>query len=38
MQENLKPKKLKLAMEYVKSRSFWLDIKIILKTLKSAIF
>jgi len=34
----IKPQKLKLAKEYVKSRSFWLDIKIILKTLKSAIF
>ncbi len=34
----IQPQKLKLAKEYVKSRSFWLDIKIILKTLKSAIF
>ena len=33
----IKPQKLKLAQEYVKTRSFWLDIKIILKTLKSAI-
>jgi len=36
--ELIKPKKLKLAVEYVENRSFWLDIKIILKTLKSAIF
>ena len=34
----IQPKKLKLAREYVKTRSFWLDIKIILKTIKSAIF
>jgi len=36
--ELIKPRKLELAREYVKNRSFWLDIKIILKTLKSAIF
>lgn len=34
----IKPQKLKLAVEYVKNRSFWLDIKIILKTLKTALF
>jgi lipopolysaccharide/colanic/teichoic acid biosynthesis glycosyltransferase len=34
----IQPQKLKLAKEYVKKRSFWLDIKIILKTIKSAIF
>ncbi len=34
----IQPKKIQLAKEYVKRRSFWLDIKIILKTLKSAIF
>ncbi|MDO8424403.1 MAG: sugar transferase [bacterium] len=34
----IQPKKLKLAAEYVKTRSFWLDIKILLKTLKSAVF
>ncbi|MFC1789846.1 sugar transferase [Patescibacteria group bacterium] len=34
----IQPQKLKLAKEYVQKRSFWLDIKIILKTLKSAIF
>jgi lipopolysaccharide/colanic/teichoic acid biosynthesis glycosyltransferase len=36
-QELIKPMKLKLAKEYVQKRNFWLDIKIILKTLKSAI-
>jgi len=34
----IQPGKLKLAKEYVKTHSFWLDIKIILRTLKSAIF
>jgi lipopolysaccharide/colanic/teichoic acid biosynthesis glycosyltransferase len=34
----IKPQKLSLTKQYVKNRSFWLDIKIILKTLKSAIF
>lgn len=34
----IKPQKLKLAKEYVQKKSFWLDIKIILKTLKTAIF
>jgi len=34
----IQPQKLRLAKEYVKKRSFWLDLKIILKTLKSAIF
>jgi len=34
----IQPQKLRLAKEYVKKRSFWLDFKIILKTLKSAIF
>jgi len=34
----IQPQKLKLAKEYVRTRSFWLDIKIILKTIKSAIF
>ena len=37
-QQIIKPKKLKLAMEYVQNRSFLLDLKIILKTLKTAIF
>lgn len=36
--EVIKPQKLRLAVEYVKKRSFWLDIKIIFQTLKSAIF
>ncbi len=36
--EIIKPRKLELAVEYVKKRSFWLDAKIILKTIKSAIF
>lgn len=36
--ELIQPQKLRLAKEYVKSRSFWLDIKIILKTIKPAIF
>jgi lipopolysaccharide/colanic/teichoic acid biosynthesis glycosyltransferase len=36
--ELIKPQKLKLAVEYVKKRNFLLDIKIILKTLKSAFF
>jgi len=31
----IKPRKLKLAVEYVKKRSFWLDLVIILKTIKS---
>ncbi len=34
----IQPQKIKLAKEYVKRRSFLMDIKIILKTLKSAIF
>ncbi len=33
----IKPQKLSLAKRYVKNRSFWLDLKIILKTIKSAI-
>lgn len=34
----IQPQKLKLAKEYVRQKSFRLDIKILLKTLKSAIF
>lgn len=34
----IQPQKLKLAVEYVKKRNFWLDLKIIFKTLKSAVF
>jgi lipopolysaccharide/colanic/teichoic acid biosynthesis glycosyltransferase len=37
-QKLIKPKKLKLAVEYVKRSSFLLDLKIILKTIKTAIF
>ncbi|MFH1551436.1 MAG: sugar transferase [bacterium] len=33
----IQPKKIKLAKKYVQNRSFWLDIKIILRTVKSAI-
>jgi lipopolysaccharide/colanic/teichoic acid biosynthesis glycosyltransferase len=36
--ELIKPKKLQLAKQYVKTRSFWLDIKIIIRTVKSAVF
>jgi lipopolysaccharide/colanic/teichoic acid biosynthesis glycosyltransferase len=36
-QELIKPMKLKMAKEYVRKRSFWLDMEIIIKTLKSAI-
>lgn len=31
--EKIRPTKLKLQMEYVKTRSFWLDLKIIFKTI-----
>ncbi|MBI4101671.1 MAG: sugar transferase [Candidatus Nealsonbacteria bacterium] len=34
----IQPQKLRLAREYVQTRSFWLDLKIIFRTLKSAIF
>jgi lipopolysaccharide/colanic/teichoic acid biosynthesis glycosyltransferase len=37
-QKLIKPKKLKLAVKYVKTKSFFLDIKIILETIKIAIF
>lgn len=37
-QELIKPRKLRLAVEYVKNRSFWFDIKIIFKTIKSVFF
>lgn len=36
--EIIQPQKLKLAVEYVKNRSFWLDLKIIFKTIKVAFF
>jgi len=32
-QEKIRPQKLRLQIEYVKNRSFWLDIKIIFKTI-----
>ncbi|MDP2967476.1 MAG: sugar transferase [bacterium] len=32
-QEKIRPTKIKLQLEYVKKRSFWLDLKIILKTI-----
>jgi len=32
-QEKIRPEKIRLQLEYVKKRSFWLDIKIILKTI-----
>ncbi|GAI09571.1 unnamed protein product, partial [marine sediment metagenome] len=31
--EKIRPTKIKLQLEYVKNRSFWLDLKIILKTI-----
>ncbi len=34
----IKPKKLKLAKEYVKKQSFWLDLKILIKTFLKIIF
>jgi len=36
--EKIKPEKIRLNLEYVKQRSFWLDIKIIIKTFFTAIF
>lgn len=36
--EKIKPEKIRLGMEYVKTRSFFLDIKILIKTVFSAIF
>lgn len=36
--EKIKPEKIRLGLEYVKKQSFWLDIKILLKTLKTALF
>jgi len=36
--EVIKPRKLELAKKYVETRSFFLDIKILIKTFKSAIF
>jgi len=36
--EKIKPEKIKLGLEYIKKQSFWLDIKILVKTVKTAIF
>ncbi len=36
--EKIKPQKIRLAMKYVKERSLWLDLKIFVKTLFSALF
>ncbi|KPJ55302.1 hypothetical protein AMJ47_00275 [Parcubacteria bacterium DG_72] len=36
--EKIKPKKLKLAVEYVQKRSFFLDFKILVKTVFKALF
>ena len=36
--EKIKPQKIKLSVEYVRARSFWLDIKILIKTALKAIF
>jgi len=36
--EKIKPEKMRLNLEYVKNRSFWLDIKIIVKTFFVAVF
>lgn len=35
--EKIRPQKLKLQLKYVKKHSFWIDLKIILLTLKSII-
>jgi len=36
--EKIKPEKIRLNLEYVNKRSFWLDIKIIIKTFFVAVF
>lgn len=36
--EKIKPKKIALGIEYVKNQSFWLDIKILVKTFLTALF
>lgn len=36
--EKIQPKKLELQKEYVNTRSFWLDIKILIKTVLKAVF
>ena len=35
--KKIKPKKIRLAIKYVKNRSFWIDIKILIKTFFAAI-
>ena len=35
--EKIKPEKIRLGMEYVRKHSFWLDIKILLKTISVAL-
>ena len=37
-EEKIRPEKIRLQIEYVKNRSFWLDLKIILKTIFKTIF
>ena len=36
--EKIKPKKIKLNIEYIRKKSFWLDVKITIKTLFVAVF
>jgi len=36
--EKIKPEKIRLNLEYVNKRSFWLDVKIIIKTFFIAVF
>lgn len=36
--EKIRPQKIKLQVEYVKNHSFWIDLKIIFKTLKTIAF
>ncbi len=36
--EKIQPEKIRLGLEYIGKRSFWLDIKIIIKTIISGIF
>lgn len=36
--EKIRPEKIRLQLEYVKNNSFWIDLKIIFKTIKIVIF
>ena len=36
-EEEIRPEKLRLQLEYVRTRSFWVDLKILFKTLKTLI-